>query len=1049
MLFFTGEKIAKLLWEIRPTIYRDSVDIPRFKFQRGDAAGAEQPAFDDSGWDDFQLMDYWGGYDAIAWFRARVPIPEGWKEHKLALRFLVGPRDGGGSTAETMLYVNGSRLQAIDIWHEEAWLPPEQIQGDSLFVALRSWSGVLDVPDRRRFKVAQLNWIDPGAEGFYYLANTLLKAVNELEPDDWRYVRLLEVLNAAFHRVDFTRMRSERYYCSVDEARQFLCNELNKLQTLESGKPEVTVIGHSHIDLAWLWRTAHTRQKAERTFTTVLHLMRQYPEYRFLHSSPQLYEWVKQDYPDLFQNVKEKIASGQWEITGGMWVEADCNIPSGESLVRQLLYGRRFIQREFGVDTNIVWLPDVFGFSWSLPQIIKKSGMKYFLTSKISWNQFNRFPYDTFHWRGLDGSEVLAHFVTTPEEGSPFYTYNGTLQPRDVKGIWEQYRPKTLNDELLLPFGWGDGGGGPTQEMLESARVMQNVPGFPIVKMGKAEPFFASLEERTADKDVPAWDGELYLEYHRGTYTSQANNKRANRKSEILYHDAEWMSALADVLMGQNQYPDLSKGWKLILLNQFHDVLPGSSIRQVYEDSAEEYQQVADIGIQAFERAQQTILGNIRAEHDSVVVFNSLSWPRNEVIELPWSAELAGKTLAAEGDQPLLIQLVEDGNAGQSVLVEAVNIPSCGYRAYPLVKVERQKGTNEIVITPDLLENRYYRIRLNERGQMTSLFDKENRREVLASGERGNVFQAFEDRPMAFDAWDIDAFYQEKMQEIDNLVSAEVEESGPVRGTLRLTWRFYGSTIVQRLTLYRSSRRIDFRTEADWHEQQILLKVAFPVNIRATRATYDIQFGNIERPTHWNTSWDYARFEVPAHKWADLSEGNYGVALLNDCKYGYDIKGSVMRLTLIKSAVRPDVMADKGFHEFTYSLLPHTGDWREGEVAREAYALNDPVYAARITAHADGVLPPDYPFAAVNADHVILETVKKAEDDNSWIIRVYDYKQYRNDEVKLTFSQPIRETVECDLMETPLAEAVFEGNTLTFAIAPYEIKTFKVRFGSR
>ncbi|MBI5671443.1 MAG: alpha-mannosidase [Chloroflexi bacterium] len=1043
MLFFTCEKIAKLLWEIRPTVYRETLDIPWFKFHEGDVAGAEQPDFDDSGWDDFCLMDYWGGYDVTAWFRAYVPIPAGWTDHKLALRFLVGPRDGGGSTAETMLYVNGARVQAIDVWHEEAWLPPELLQTDCLVVALRSWSGVLDVPDRRRFKVAQLNRIDDGAERFYYLANTLLKAVNEVKPDDWRHVRLLEVLNEAFRLVDFTRVRSDCYYDSLHQAQQFLSEELCSLRQMEPDKPQVTAVGHSHIDLAWLWRVKDTRQKAGRTFTTVLHLMRQYPEYRFLHSSPQLYEWVKHDYPDLYRQVKEKIAAGEWEITGGMWVEPDTNLPGGESLVRQLLYGRRFIRQEFGVDTNIVWLPDVFGFSYALPQIIKKSGMKYFLTSKISWSQFNRFPYDTFRWRGLDGSEVLAHFVTTPEEGSPFYTYNGTLQPRDVKGIWEQYRSKATNDELLLLFGWGDGGGGPTAEMLESARVMQNVPGFPKVTMGGAEPFFARLDKRLTGQDVPVWDGELYLEYHRGTYTSQAYNKRANRKSEILYHDAEWMSALADELTGQQQYPDLGEGWKLILLNQFHDVLPGSSIRQVYEDSTNDYARVAEIGGTALQRAQQTVLDRIHAERDSVVVFNSLSWQRDSLIELPYTAELEGKTLADDSGQPLPMQLVEDG--GRAVLLEATTIPSCGYKTYSLVEAVR--AASDLSISPDRLENRYYRIELNECGQITSLFDKEHGREVLAPGARANVLQAFEDRPMAFDAWDIDLFYQEKMREIHELVSAEVEETGPLRGTLRLTWRFYDSTIVQRVTLYRSSRRIDFYTEADWHEQQILLKAAFPVDVRATRATYDIQFGNIERPTHWNTSWDWARFEVPAHKWMDLSEGNYGVALLNDCKYGCDVKENVLRLTLLKSAVRPDALADKGHHVFTYSLLPHAGDWRQANVPREAYALNVPVHAAALHAQPSGDLPLQYSLAAVNADHVVLETVKRAEDDDSWIIRVYDYKQYRNQAVSITFGRPIKSAVECDLMEMPLGEAFHEGNRLTFAIAPYEIRTYKIRFG--
>ncbi len=345
------------------------------------------------------------------------------------------------------------------------------------------------------------------------------------------------------------------------------------------------------------------------------------------------------------------------------------------------------------------------------------------------------------------------------------------------------------------------------------------------------------------------------------------------------------------------------------------------------------------------------------------------------------------------------------------------------------------------------MENQFFHIELNERGQLTSLFDKRHGREVLAPGARGNVFQAFEDKPMAFDAWDIDLYYQEKMWEIDDLVAAEVEESGPLRGTLRLVWRWYDSTITQRLTMYRDLPRVDFRTEIEWQEQQILLKVAFPVDIRATRATYDIQFGAIERPTHWNTSWDWARFEVLGHKWADLSEGNYGVALLNDSKYGHDIKDNVMRLTLIKSAIRPDPLADKGTHRFCYSLFPHAGGWRAGGVLQAGYELNYPLLARVLPAQPEGTLPARYEFATVNAEHVILETVKQAEEGDGWIVRVYEAKQARNPSVALRFARPLRRAVEVNLIEEDEQPVEWEGDTLRFAITPFEIKTFKVEFG--
>ena len=1038
MRVFTEDKIAKLLWEIQPTIHRATQDIPVFKFCESDVPGAQSPDFDDSGWMDFAVGGFWGGYDVVAWFRADVPIPAHFRDKKLALRFLVGPRDGGGSTAETLLYVNGTPLQGIDIWHEEAWLPPELLEGDQISIALRAWSGVLDVPDRRRFKLAQLNWIDEGAERFYFMADNLLKAIRALDANDWNRLRLLEALDGAVRLIDFTQSRSDAYYDSIGTAARYLSDAIAGMQGMEACKPVVTAVGHSHIDMAWLWRLSHSREKASRTFSTVLHLMRQYPEYRFLHSSPQLYKYLSQDYPEIFERVKAKIQSGEWEITGGMWIEPDTNLTSGESLIRQIMFGKRYMRDTFGVETNLVWLPDVFGYSWALPQIIKRSGMKYFMTTKISWSQFNRFPYDTFHWRGIDGSEILTHFMTTPENGSLFYTYNGTLQPSEVKGLWDNYQSKDINDELLIAFGWGDGGGGPTREMLESQRVLRDLPGFPTVQTGTTEPYFERLEARLTGKDVPVWDGELYLEYHRGTYTSQAYNKRANRKSEILLHDAEWLSSLADVVTGEDTYPKLDEAWELLLLNQFHDILPGSSIRQVYEDSAVDYERIGVIGTRALDAARGRIACRVNTNANSLIAFNPLSWARADLVDLPDSDQ---SILLPDGQTAPSQPVDIDGEARRLILVP--DVPALGYAAYPLVKAEVNEPA--IRVATDHIETPYYDIRLNECGQITSLWDKANEREVLAQGARANVFQAFTDKPMNFDAWDIDLYYQDKMQEVGDLIDARVEECGALRGVLRLTWRFYDSTITQRLTVYAHSPRIDFKTEVDWHESQILLKVAFPVDVRSTHATFDIQFGNIQRPTHWNTSWDYARFEVVGHKWVDLSEGNYGVSLLNDCKYGHDVKDNVIRLTLIKSAVSPDAEADKGAHVFTYSLLPHAGTWASADTIREGYALNMPPHTETIPANPDGDLQARYSFARAESDHVAVETVKRAENGDGWIVRVYETKGCRG-KASIVFGQPLRAANECDLMEVDENAATSVGDRLTFTIKPYEIKTFRVTF---
>lgn len=1043
------EKIERRLKEIHALIGREQSEALDFKFLEGECPGAERPEFDDRQWLRFQEGDWWGGYDRLAWFRAWASIPPRWRGKKLALRFRFGPRRKDGSTAECLLYANGRPLQGIDAWHEQAWLPPEHCQDGRLLVALKAWSGVPKVPERLRFELARLAWIDEAAERYYFLAENVLQSLRLLDENDLRRVQLQAVLEESMRRVDFLVPGSEAFYASLQSAWEFLSEGIARLERPEI-KPRVIALGHSHIDMAWLWRLRHTREKAARTFATILHLMRQYPDFRFLHSSPQLYAFLKQDHPDLYERVKEKIAEGAWSINGGMWVEADCNLTGGESLVRQFLFGRRFIREEFGQPGELLWLPDAFGYPASLPQIARKSGMRAFLTTKLSWNQFNRFPYDTFTWRGLDGSELLTHFVTAPAPGAWFFTYNGRLEPSEVKGLWEQYRQKGANDELLLLYGWGDGGGGPTQEMLEAARALRNLPGIPEVRLGTAEEYFERLERRLEGKSLPVWDGELYLELHRGTYTSQAFNKRANRQAEVLYHNAEWLAALASVLPTGYDYPAeaLGAGWELILLNQFHDILPGSSIRQVYEDSREHYAEIRRIGEKALEEARASLLRAIACDGESLVVFNPLPWERGGLVEIPWSERLAGKALLLPGGQRSLLQEVRDGG-GRSVLLEAEGVPPLGYRAFPLTAYEGEQpaaGGDELLVTPRLLENACYRIRLNERGQIASLFDKRNGREVLAPGRRGNLLQAFEDKPKDFDAWDIDIDYQEKGWEIDDLVETCVEEAGPLRGSLLLRWRFHDSLITQRLTLYRRSARIDFRTEVDWRESQVLLKVAFPVAVRSTRATYEIQFGAVERATHWNTSWDYARFEVAGHRWVDLSEGNYGVSLLNDCKYGHDVRDNVLRLTLIKSAVSPDPAADRGEHRFTYSLLPHAGDWKAQDVLQEAGDLNNPLFCGEIPARQAGRLPQAFRFAGVDAEHVVVETVKKAEQGEAWIVRLYECQQSRAGRVRLRFGLPIARAAECNLVEEEERPAEFQGEALFFPIQPFEIKTFKVWF---
>jgi alpha-mannosidase len=1050
MLFFTEDKIAKLLWEVKTTLYRETYPIPHFKFIEEDLTGAEHPDYDDTAWGDFYpatpTNSFWGGYDKIAWFRTTVPIPDHLrnKRERVAIRILAGPRDGGDSTAEALLYVEGHPLQGIDIWHENAVLPADWQRREFLKIALRAWSGTINPPVRRNFKVASLVWIDEGVWRYSHTVEILLHALKQMDETDWRRVKILESLNESTKLLRFDVPKSDDYYASVAEAADYMDKCLKEWRKIEPEKPTVVGIGHAHIDMAWLWRLQTTRDKAGRTFSTALNLMRQYPEYRFTHSSPQLYKYVQSDFPEVFEGIKEAVRRGQWGVIGGMWIEPDTNVPNGESLVRQLIYGKRYEKEHFGVDTKVLWLPDVFGYNAQLPQIVLKGGMKFFCSTKMSWNQFNRFPYDTFRWRALDGSEILVHFMSTPEDPNrpTIYTYNGQLFPFDVAWIWKNYRQKRYNDHLLNAFGWGDGGGGPTEGMLESARILENLPGFPKVTQGHVEPFFADLEKRVQDADLPVWDGELYLEYHRGTYTSQADNKRANRTVEVLYHNTEAYRSMMEVLVDARLDRDLHEGWELLLLNQFHDIIPGSSIREVYEDSAVDYRRIYEIGSGVLGMAQYIFGRNFGSEGTTIVPFNALGWERSDVISIQTvlAESFVGKGLADANGTVYPSQI-----SGDDILFETPPVPAYGYAAFRAV--DAQPIANEITVTGTTLDNRYYRIEIDPAtGNITRLTDKLKAREVLTAP--GNVFQAFQDKPLNFDAWDIDPFYQEYPSNFGAPREIVVEETGPVRGTLRIVWNFRASTITQRISVYRANPRIDFRTEVNWQEQQTLLKVAFPVNVRSPKATYDIPFGNVERPTHWNTSWDWARFEVPAQKWADLSEGNYGVALLNDCKYGYDIKNNVMRLTLIKSAIRPDPMADKGQHVFTYALIPHANTWREANIPHAAYEMNNPVLAQVFEAATTGSLPPQFSLASLQSDSVILETIKRAEDGDGWIFRVYEHKGNRLNAVSIVFGQAVTRAEECNLIEERIGEGsvTIDGSRLTFSITPYEIKTFRVRF---
>jgi alpha-mannosidase len=770
---------------------------------------------------------------------------------------------------------------------------------------------------------------------------------------------------------------------------------------------------------------------------------------------------VREDEPALYARVKERIAEGRWEPTGATWVEMDCNLAGAEALVRQFLYGKRFFREELGVDPEVLWLPDVFGYSAAMPQVMKGCGVDYFMTTKISWNEYNRLPHDTFRWRGIDGTEVLTHMVTAPlnpleQFGStmqPFYTYNAKFTPYDVAGNWRAYREKAINDELLYLFGYGDGGGGPTETMQETAMRLTHLPGFPRVEQSSAEAFFRRLYERVwNDPDLPTWVGELYLEYHRGTYTSQGRIKRANRLAELLYREAELWAAAAGALIDRAAWPswqeELQEGWRSLLFNQFHDILPGSSIGQVYSDVQVEYAEVAKRGGAVRDNALDLLTAGLAGPEPALVVFNPAPFNRDDPVEVTLPADVDSPNLLDEAGSPVAVQALDAPDGGRRLLVD-VAAPALGYRVVSSSPAPAPPVTaSGIHVEPGLLENRFFRLELDERATIRSLYDKRADREVIAAGERGNQLLAFEDRPLNFDAWDINIYYADKPYLIEDVSSWRVVETGPLRGAIEVVRRYRDSTITQRLVIHANLPRIDFPTTIDWHEHQTLLKAAFPVTVNSARATFDIQWGNVERPTHWNTSWDWARFETCAHKWIDLSEGDYGVSLLNDCKYGHDVKGHIMRLTLLKSGVFPDPDADQGRHDFSYALLPHQGDWRAGDTVRHAYLFNMPAggrfLGARQESGLASALPSALAFVTAGRPGLVIETVKPAEDGDGLMVRVYDAHNTRGP-ATLTFARPIESAEETTMLEESAGPVDFTGHSLHFTVRPFGIATFRVR----
>ncbi|MFW6303047.1 MAG: alpha-mannosidase, partial [Candidatus Sumerlaeota bacterium] len=850
-----------------------------------------------------ELWDY-------AWVRLTARIPEEWKNKNIALNLnleresLIFDREGCPLYGLTTGSVHNTHYKKTIFNIPADWLQEDELE---IWVeaAAAHWIGV------GRICIHEMNLYEWNEKAWHLSLDTevLLNLCERLPETSPRRQRILRALHE-------TGNCYAKDHGALDEVQKILQPQLDK--PASASDLTTYAVGHAHIDTGWMWPVSTTHGKVRRTFASQVALMEKYPDYVFGASQPQHYAMLKEQYPNLYAKIKDFVKKGQWELQGAMWVESDCNVTSGESLVRQVLHGKNYYMDEFGVDVRNLWLPDVFGYSAAMPQILRRAGVDTFLTQKISWSQFNTFPHHTFLWRGIDGTEILTHFP--PED-----TYNSMLHPSGMLKAQERFTESDCIDAFATLFGMGDGGGGPKEEVVERGLRMRDFEGTPRVKFAPAQELFDYLH--TCKDNLETWSGELYLELHRGTLTTQAHVKQGNRRLENRLREVEFFCSL----LPSEDYPidTLDKLWKELLINQFHDILPGSSVTEVYRDTLAQYESIEAECDELVTVAAAKIL---EADEASVTYLNTLSCSYTSTIVLPegWN----GATL-------------EDGSAvatqaiGNKTLA-TVEIPALGMLS--LKKAEAEDV--ETAPGKDLvLENDLVRYAFDKNGTLTSAFDKETQREALAEGEAGNVLTLYEDVPQNWEAWDIDIYYEDQAIETASGESAEAIASGPVCNALRFKMKIGQSTIEQVVKLESNTKRLDFETTVDWDEARKMLRVAFPVDIHVNEATYDIQFGYVKRPTHRNTSWDMAKFEVAAHKYVDLSEADYGVALLNDSKYGHKVHNNVLDLHLLRAPHYPDEgrklgFTDKGRHSFTYALLPHTGDLPHCNVQEEAWMLN-------------------------------------------------------------------------------------------------------------
>ncbi|MCX4578820.1 glycosyl hydrolase-related protein [Streptomyces sp. NBC_01571] len=991
---------------IKPAVHAASVP---FEVEAWQAPGEPVP-FDEAAaapYQPFAMGTPWGPPWGTTWFRMRGTVPEDWAGRRVEAVFDLGfVGDWPGNQAEALVHLpDGVPLKAVNPQNQYVPVARPAAGGERVDYLVEAASNPDILADDFARPTPLGDRLTAGSEPLYTFRRADIAVLDE---DVWHLDLDIQVLRELMTELGESDPRRHEIMIALDRAldaldlddisgtagaaRAVLAPTLAK--PAHASAHTLSAVGHAHIDSAWLWPIRETKRKTARTFSNVTALAEEYEELVFACSQAQQYEWVRDHHPHVWERIKKAVADGNWAPVGGMWVEADGNLPGGEALARQLVHGKRFFIEHFGIETKGVWLPDSFGYNAAYPQLAKLAGNDWFLTQKLSWNQTNKLPHHSFWWEGLDGTRIFTHFP-------PVDTYNVEFSGREMAHAVRNYQDKGRGSTSLAPFGHGDGGGGPTREMMERARRLANLEGSAKVRVEHPDAFFATAREEIPGDQV--WSGELYLELHRATYTSQARTKQGNRRSEHLLREAELWATTAALRTPAYSYPyeRLDRLWKTVLLHQFHDILPGSSIAWVHREAEAEYARVAR-EVEAITEEAVAALGS-----GGTRVFNAGPVDRAEVVRTPAGLPVYVE-VPANGSAPL-------GTAGPP---------------------------RPVTVDGRVLDNGLVRVELAVDGTLASVRDLTADREVLA--DKGNLLRLHSDLPNHWDAWDIDKHYRNRYTDLLDTESVTVAEDGPLLGALRVERAFgKGSRIVQTITVRAGSRRIDVETEIDWHETEKILKAAFPVDIRAPYSSAEIQFGHVQRPTHTNTSWESARFEVYGHRWVHIAEPGYGVAVINDSTYGHDVSRTVredggttttVRLSLVRAPRVPDPDADQGRHRFTYALLP--GATIEDAVAA-GYALNLPL---RVTDSAGSAVP----VVSVDGEGVTVEAVKLADDTSGdVVVRLYESRGGRATGILRT-GFPLAGAQVTDLLERPLGEADTDGDAVAVSLRPFEVRTLRL-----